>query len=181
MSYLFTSERLGFRTWTKNDQEALYGINSNTKVMRFFPGLLTPEESDAFLTRMQRLYDSHGYCYFATELRSSACFIGFIGLSLQDFDAPFTPFTDIGWRLAPEYWGQGLATEGAKRCLQHGFENHHLNKIHATAPVVNQPSIRVMEKIGMRKDLEFRHPKLTGYPLLETCALYSISKDDLKH
>ena len=72
---------------------------------------------------MKLMFAEYGFCYFAVDELSNYEFIGFIGLSHQDYDVEFTPFIDIGWRLDKNYWGKGFATEGAKRCLAYGF-NH---------------------------------------------------------
>jgi RimJ/RimL family protein N-acetyltransferase len=65
-----------------------------------------------------------------------------------------------------------LATEGAKRCLDYGLQELALEKIIAVAPVINIPSIKVMQKIGMKKVKEFKHPKLIDYTTLVNCVLY---------
>ncbi|WP_224487960.1 GNAT family N-acetyltransferase [Robertkochia flava] len=172
--YLFTSERLGFRTWEARDLDSMHRLTSDKEVMKYFPKVLTRKETSAFISKMQEMYEEYRYCFFPVELKDDATFIGFTGLSLQDFEAPFTPLTDIGWRLAPEHWGKGYATEGATRCLEYGFSTLHLDTIFAIAPAINQPSIRVMEKIGMTRERTFKHPKLKDHPELESCVLYSI-------
>ena len=83
---------------------------------------------------------------------------------------------DIGWRIAKEHWGKGLATEGAKRCLQYGLEELELDMIYSVAPVVNQRSIRVMEKIGMHKAGEFMHPYLENDQRLQRCVYYKLGR-----
>ena len=75
---------------------------------------------------------------------------------------------EIGWRLATAYWGRGLATEGARRVLQHAFSELGLTEIVAFTVPANWPSRRVMEKIGMKHDPaeDFDHPRLPeGHPL----------------
>ncbi|MEM6772576.1 MAG: GNAT family N-acetyltransferase, partial [Bacteroidota bacterium] len=86
----------------------------------------------------------------------------------------FTPCTDIGWRLHPDVWGQGLATEGARACLDFAFGELGLDQVVAVAVKQNAPSIRVMEKLGMEYDLEFIHPALVESPRLSRCVLYTI-------
>ena len=100
--------------------------------------------------------------------------IGFIGLAYQKYESPFTPAIDIGWRLDPGYWGRGLATEGAKASLEYGLKELKLPQIIAVAVEQNLPSIRVMEKIGLKKVGKFKHPKLKEYPDLEACVAYGI-------
>ena len=54
------------------------------------------------------------------------------------------------------------------------FEQIKLKEIIAVAPKINTPSINVMQKIGMQKIKNFKHPLLVDFPELETCVLYAI-------
>jgi RimJ/RimL family protein N-acetyltransferase len=75
---------------------------------------------------------------------------------------------EIGWRLAAAYWGQGLATEGAREVVRYGFESLALNEIVAFTVPGNMRSRRVMEKLGMTHDSadDFDHPDLPeGHPM----------------
>jgi RimJ/RimL family protein N-acetyltransferase len=178
-NYLFKSDRLGFRNWHKNDLENLAAINADMAVMEFFPSTRTHVETKSFIERMQKQYTEKGYCYFAVDTLADDTFIGFIGLSEQNFEANFTPCIDIGWRLARTTWNKGYATEGAKKCLEYGFEKLHLNEIYSIAPVANTKSQRVMMKIGMRKVATFDHPQLLENARLRKCLLYKIHKQAL--
>ena len=170
--YIFTSKRLGFRNWKISDTDRLFEINSNKEAMQFFPSTQTKEQTEAFITKMQNQYAKKEFCYFAVEILETKEFIGFIGLSLQTFESDFTPSIDIGWGLHPNFWHKGFATEGAKRCLDFGFNQLKLEKIIAVAPVINIPSISIMQKIGMNKVQNFKHSLLKEYTQLETCVLY---------
>ena len=178
--YLFTSPRLGFRTWEEDDYPIMTLLNQDDDVMEFFPEKPSEEETYTFVDRMNAMLTQHNFCYFAVDVLESKKLIGFIGLSLKDFLKEFDTFIDIGWRLKKEAWGYGYATEGAKRCLSYGFKDLNLKTIYAVAPVVNQKSIAVMKKIGMTYSKEFRHPLLNDYPYLETCALYKITSEESK-
>ncbi len=172
--YLFRSERLGFRSWMDVDIDALAAINADAAVMEYFPSVKTRKETGEFIERMQREYAQKGFCYFAVERLDNKQLIGFTGMSSQAFAADFTPCVDIGWRLAKDAWGNGYATEGAKRCLQYGFETIGLQKIVAMAPVVNLRSQNVMQKIGMVKVKDFIHPLLLEDERLRDCVLYEV-------
>jgi RimJ/RimL family protein N-acetyltransferase len=58
-----------------------------------------------------------------------APFVGFVGLSISTFEAPFTPCVESGWRLARAFWGQGYATEATRAALEFGFETLGLAEI----------------------------------------------------
>ncbi|MFK7783398.1 GNAT family N-acetyltransferase [Psychroserpens sp.] len=179
-NYLFTSERLGFRNWNKTDLSEFANINSDLEVMEYFPKPLTKKETSDFIDRLQKHYDTHGYNYFATEILETGELIGFIGLAYQEYQTKFTPATDIGWRLKPSSWGNGYATEGAKRCLKFAFEDLNIKHIISVFTEKNTKSENIMKKIGMKKVGAFNHPKLSEYPEFEKCICYEIKKSNWK-
>jgi RimJ/RimL family protein N-acetyltransferase len=102
------------------------------------------------------------------EVIGGAPFIGFIGLSVPSFDAPFMPCVELGYRLAFEHWGHGYATEGSRAAITYGFATAGLQEIVAMATVTNERSRRVMERLGMRRHPvdDFDHPNIVaGHPL----------------
>ena len=172
--YIFKSDRLGFRNWTKEDLTEFTKINADSEVMEYFPNPLTQQETSEFIERLQKHYDKNRYTYFATEIMNTTELIGFVGLAYQEYETEFTPATDIGWRLKKSAWGKGYATEGAKRCLEFAFSELGFEKIVSTCTAGNKKSENVMKKIGMTKKGEFNHPKLTEYPDFEKCIWYEI-------
>jgi RimJ/RimL family protein N-acetyltransferase len=67
------------------------------------------------------LYKEKRYCYFATEIKSTKEFIGFVGLQDVDLNLDFTPATDIGWRLKRATWQREYTTEAAAETIRFGF------------------------------------------------------------
>lgn len=176
--YLFTSERLGFRNWNDSDIEKMAAINNDPDVMEFFPATATYSQTAEFIARMKTMFAEKKYCYFAVDELASGNFCGFIGLCDQNFEASFTPCTDIGWRLDKNYWYKGYATEGAKRCLDYGFRDIQLTNIKATSTLLNVKSIKIMQKLCMKQQLFFNHPRLKGDTRLESCVLYEIGSHE---
>jgi RimJ/RimL family protein N-acetyltransferase len=174
--YLFTSDRLGFRTWTEHDIAPMAAINADVAVMQHFPSTQSKEETINFVERMQQQQSEHGYCYFALDELETGRLIGFTGLAYKDFETDFTPCTDIGWRLASTAWNRGYATEAAKRCLQYGFQHMGLKEIVSMAPLANVKSITVMQKAGMHFIKTFQHPLLLNNERLRDCALYGLGQ-----
>lgn len=168
--------RLILRNWTPADHDPMSAISGDPLVMRHFPAVLTRQETAAFIRRASDLYHKKGYTYFATEHRETGDMIGFIGLSDQTYKSPFTPATDIGWRLSTKYWGRGLATEGARACLEYAFAKANLKEVISVAVADNLPSIRVMEKIGLERWGAFDHPALLKYETLKRCVVYGVRK-----
>lgn len=176
-TYLFKSDRLGFRTWSEHDIVQLTIINADEKVMHYFPDTETAHQTRRFVERMQVHYQEKGYCYFPVDRLDTNQFIGFIGISTQTWPSAYSSFIDIGWRLSAQQWQLGFASEGAKRCLDYAFTDLHINQIHAIAPKINNPSIAVMKKIGMTFLEEFDHPFLTEHPQIQKCVRYTTSND----
>jgi RimJ/RimL family protein N-acetyltransferase len=100
-------------------------------------------------------------------------------LAVPDFSAGFTPCVEIGWRLAPEYWGHGLATEGAREAMRDGFESQGLTGIVSFTVPMNVRSVRVMERLGMARDQDgdFEHPKLPEGHALRHQVLYRLDRE----
>ena len=164
MSDLETA-RLRLRRWRESDREPFYRMNSDPRVMEFFPACLTREESDALIARSEAHFDAHGFGPCAAELRATGELAGFIGLMIPQFESWFTPCVEIGWRLAAEFWNQGLATEGAQELLRLAFGPLGLREIVSFTVPANLRSRRVMEKLGLVYDGEFDHPRLPeGHP-----------------
>ena len=95
-----TTDRLLLRRWRDSDRLPFQAMNADPRVMEFMPSLLSPDESDALVDRAQAHFDRHGYGSFAAELIENHSFIGFIGLSIPNFDAPFMPAAAIA-RIIP--------------------------------------------------------------------------------
>jgi len=168
MTESLTTGRLLLRRWRDADRQPFQKLNADPQVMEFMPRQLSPELSDAMIVRIEQHFDRHGFGLFAAELIAEKAFVGFIGLSVPAFDAPFMPAVEIGWRLAAGYWGQGLATEGARAVVHHAFETAGLTSLVSFTVPQNLRSRRVMEKLGMAHDPgdDFDHPRLPkGHPL----------------
>jgi RimJ/RimL family protein N-acetyltransferase len=162
------TERLILRAWRPDDLPAFSALNADPEVMRFLPKLLTREESDARVEAICQHFQRHGFGLWAVEAPGIASLIGFTGLSVPTFEAPFMPCVEIGWRLARRAWGHGYATEAARAALQFGFQELGLKSIVSYTVPENVRSWRVMERLGMTHDPanDFEHPLLpVGHPL----------------
>jgi ribosomal-protein-alanine N-acetyltransferase len=181
MQETLTTDRLFLRRWREADRLPFQAMNADPPVMEFFPGVLSGPESDGLVDRIERHFEQYGFGPFAAELLESKRFIGYIGLAVPQFDAPFMhepgsartadgrwDGAEIGWRLAADFWGRGLATEGARAVLSYAVERLAIPSIVSFAATQNRRSRRVMKKIGLVHDPagDFDHPSLAeGHPL----------------
>ena len=176
------TSRLSFEPIASHHAPLLHRLNADPHLMRYFPAVLRVDETDAFIARIIDHRVRHGFGLEAAFLSATGAFTGFIGLLCAEFDAPFTPAVEIGWRLAPEFWGQGLAPEAARAALVSGFEELGLGEIVSFTASANASSIRGMEKIGMRHDPQgdFDHPALADNDRLRAHVLYRITAREFR-
>ena len=170
------TERLLLRGWSAEDRVAFAAINSDPQVMEFLGKPLSCEESDAFADRIEAKFEQRGFGLWAVEVVGVAPFIGFVGLNVPVFDAPFMPAVEIGWRLDPAFWGCGYATEAARAVLEFGIDVVGLDEIVAFTAASNERSRGVMERLGMLRDPhdDFEHPLVECEGPLRAHVLYRI-------
>jgi len=106
---MIETERLILRRWRAEDRVPFAALNASAEVCEFLPKQLTREESDAFAERIDDHFEGRGFGLFAVERKDSSAFIGFTGLAVPRFEAPFMPAVEIGWRLDHAHWGEGFA------------------------------------------------------------------------
>ena len=153
-------ERIVLRNWQTSDLAAYSAMNRDPEVMQYFPGLMSPEQSQASMNRMRAGIEQRGWGLWAVEVDGE--FAGLTGLAVPGFEAAFTPCVEIGWRLRREYWGRGIAFSAAHRAVEFGFDTLHLNEIVSFTATDNARSRRLMERLGFSRDLggDFDHPNI---------------------
>ena len=171
------TSRLKLRQWEMNDQPVFAEINADPVVMKYFPNTLTENESNEMSNKIQSLLSEHGWGFWAVEIKKERKFIGFVGLHKPIAKLPFSPCTEVGWRLAKKYWGKGYATEAANIALKVAFEQLNLDKIYSFTSVGNSKSIAVMKRLYMvDSKLNFMHPSIPDSHDLQEHVLYSITQ-----
>jgi RimJ/RimL family protein N-acetyltransferase len=146
--------------------------------MRYFPAPLDRAASDALVEGARAAIAERGWGQWAVEVVGGAPFVGFVGLNEPSFEAHFTPAVEVGWRLARAHWGHGYATEAARAASAFGLEALALPEIVSFTAVANEPSRRVMERIGMTHDPadDFDHPGLPAGDPLRRHVLYRLRR-----
>ena len=151
---ILETPRLIVRRWLPDDVERMRPLATDPRVLRYI-GDGRPWSDD----RLRRFVrggieqaKSRGWVLWPLVHKADELMIGFCG-----FDAGFPPDVEIGWRLLPEYWGRGLATEAARAVLDYGFRTFHFPRVISVAQPANVASVRIMEKLGLRFDRRFVH------------------------
>lgn len=178
MSATHLTERLVLRRWRDADLAPFAALNADPQVMRHFPDVLSRQQSDVLVARLESHHDSYGFGLWAVERRDNGSLIGFTGLQHVPFDAPFTPAVEVGWRLARPAWGHGFATEAARESLRVAFIDLELDEVVAMTVPANVRSLAVMERIGMLRSEadDFDHPRMLPGSPLRRHVLYRIAR-----
>ncbi len=176
------TDRLLIRNWRDEDIDLFHEINSDPKVMEFFPSRRDRQQALEVMQTIQRRIAETGYGFFALESKADGVPIGFGGLAIAGIE-PLMPAdtVEVGWRLATRYWGKGYASEAGSALLRVGFAERGLEEIVAFAVTANRRSTAVMERIGMAHDpdRDFDHPRVPdSHPHLRRHVLYAVTADE---
>jgi RimJ/RimL family protein N-acetyltransferase len=147
------TERLQFRPATPEDLEALGAIQNLPEVAYWLPS--APGSQADYLLRMGR----EGLLPRTLVLERDGAVIGELYLHLRAgwaqrevADRATGSEADIGWGLHPAQQGHGYATEAARELVRLCFEDLGVRRVVAGAFADNAASVRVMERLGMRRE-----------------------------
>ena len=171
--------RLLLRQWKESDLDKWLEMNANPEVRKHFPTINTAEQSRGEAARIGAGITQRGWGMWALEIPGVIPFAGFVGLNPPAYPAPWQPAVEIGWRLAPEAWHQGYATEAAAASLQFAFNVLELPQVIALSVTSNTPSHNVMIRLGMVRDInaDFVHPRVPEDWPLKMHIVHRISRE----
>ena len=175
-----TTERLLLRSWRPSDRAPFARLNADPEVVRFISDGVpfTRADSDALLDAIEAHWQEHGFGLWCAAPREDpdGC-LGFVGLAVPAFLPAVLPAVEVGWRLARPVWGRGLATEAARASLRHAFAELGLEAVISIIDPLNERSIRVAHKLGMRRGADHLHPRtgrrLSAYEIFSHDAAFS--------
>src|SRR6266516_4500348 len=156
---ILETPRLILRPFDEKDVDRMSELMVNPDFMRFSLGPKTREQTAAFLENVIGWHRAGLPSPFAVVIRSDGALVGYCGFLHQEVDGEKE--IEIGYRLHPDYWNKGIATEGARAVRDHAFRDLKLPRVISLIHYDNIPSRRVAEKIGMtfEKEILFR-----GFP-----------------
>ena len=147
------TERLQIRPLTPDDLDALHAaLDGHPDVWRFDPGYPRTREQRAAELRYRILqYERDHYGMLAVCLKATGKLIGYCGLQLYLLPSqPYaTPEVELFYKLARDFWGQGLATEACRRMIDHAFDTLRLRRIVTVTHKDNSNSIALLKRLGM--------------------------------
>ncbi|MFN8145824.1 MAG: GNAT family N-acetyltransferase [Candidatus Nanopelagicales bacterium] len=144
---ILTTERLTLRTFRESDLDAYYALNTHPDVYRWLGGEpLSREDSDAIAEWANEAYEEQGYGLLAVERTADGVFLGMTGIHHQE---SFPDDVEAAWRLHPDHWGHGYATEAARAWVDHGFSAYALPRVISVTDHDNLRSQAVMRRLGL--------------------------------
>ncbi|HEY3949970.1 GNAT family N-acetyltransferase [Phenylobacterium sp.] len=173
---MIETERLILRTWSDADREPYAALNADPRVGDWLGGVRTKAQTDAAIDRFNAGIARSGYGFFAAERKADGRLVGMIGVDrFAPGEMPFGEAVEMAWRLSPDSWGAGLASEGAAAVLAWSWARVDDPEIVAITAQANLRSQAVMRRIGMTPDptRAFDHPKLAADHPLRRHVLFS--------
>ncbi len=165
---ILQTARLILRSFQPQDLDLLAELMANPEFMRFSLGVYSREQTAAFLDKVLFWQSSGLPSQFAVISPADDRLIGYCGFFHQHVDE--TNEIEIGYRLHPDYWNRGLATEAVQAVRNHAFRDLKLSRVISLIHPDNIPSRRVAEKNGMKVE---RETVFRGFPTL----VFSITRE----
>lgn len=145
------SARLDLTPVRPSHLDSLAAVFAKEEVWRFpFGRGLTHEETAQFVESQVEHWDTVGFGLWVATVHGADTPIGFVGLSVPEFLPEVLPAVEVGWRLDPDAWGHGYATEAAHVAVACAFGSLKLDQVISLPQIDNPPSVKVAERIGMR-------------------------------
>jgi RimJ/RimL family protein N-acetyltransferase len=148
--------RLSLHPLVEDDAEDLAALHADVDVMRGSSGVARPRSrraSEEWLRRTLSVSGTGGWETFRVGDRITGAFLGRCGLRPEEGSSE----TELAYAFSRHVWGRGIATEAASAVVGHGFDSG-LKRIVACALAENPASVRVLEKVGMRRVREETTP-----------------------
>ena len=162
------TERLTFRYFNSKDFKLTEALNNDPEVMKYVGGVKNQQELEESFQKYLNYHEQYpGYGYWAAFHKNDKAFVGMYLVKVMDK----TSDTEIGYLLRQQYWGQGLASEGARELNQYSIENMESTVLAAITDPENKGSRHVLEKAGF-KFVRYGEFKDT------TCAYYRMHCDE---
>jgi ribosomal-protein-alanine N-acetyltransferase len=144
--------------------DAVAPMLADPRVGATMGGVVDREQVAEQLVRFDDAWESNGFGYWMWFDAATGAPVGRGGLGRAEFDG--RPEVELGWLVAPERWGEGLATEMGGAAVEVAFETLGLDDVVAFTMTTNLASRRVMEKLG------FTYEKTAPYKVYGDHALY---------
>jgi [ribosomal protein S5]-alanine N-acetyltransferase len=143
--------RLRLRPFAESDADAIYVLQSNARVLRYWdsPPWTERSRADAFLAACRKMEEEGSGARFAIETLDNNAFVGWCSMFRWN---PVYRSLGIGYCFEEPVWGRGYATEAVCAMLQWAYATLDLNRVEAELDTRNAASSRVLEKLGFLRE-----------------------------
>lgn len=143
------TERLELKPFTREDADLVLRLVNEPAFLRYIGdrGVRSLDDAKRYIADGPVAgYARFGYGLMRVERKSDGATVGMCGVLKRDA----LPDPDIGFSFLPEHWSQGYALESARAVMRHAREILGLGRIVAITTQDNEPSMRLLEKLGFR-------------------------------
>jgi ribosomal-protein-alanine N-acetyltransferase len=156
------------------DGDSLFAYIGDPAVVEFMrPETRTREQVDGAILDFQSNFANKTGIRWAIARKDGDLIVGDLGFRLDalNLSAP------LGYRLAPTFWGRGIATRAVREVVGYGFDMLRLKRIEATVNVANERSIRLLERVGFQREGRLRQYRLARGAFYDSY-MYSLLASD---
>jgi len=163
--FYLETERLFLSPWTEADRETLIALYADPLASRDFGRTLRREESEKTFEKYRAAFSNYGFTRWKLTLKDGT-FIGTTGLMRVIDHQALGTHDEIGWRLLPEFWGKGYATEAASAAQEDAHNRCGIRGIITYTSPDNTASAAVMKRLGYirtpDRDFSAHYPSVVG-------------------
>jgi RimJ/RimL family protein N-acetyltransferase len=159
--------RLRLRPFTEADTDAIFALQSNVGVLRYWdaPPWKDRAQAERFIAVCGQIEQEATGARLAVERAADGVFIGWCSLNTWN---PEFRSARLGYCFNDAAWGQGFATEAAGALLQWAFDTLDLNRVQAETDTRNTASSRVLEKLGFVREGRLREDCIVDGDISDT-------------
>ncbi|NEQ20689.1 MAG: GNAT family N-acetyltransferase [Microcoleus sp. SIO2G3] len=160
MTGVLETTRLQLRPCQIEDVQLVHTLWTNDYVRYFLfdNRVISPDEARSFVEDSLANFEQYGYGLWLVFERNLNHFVGFAGFLRLEEGTP-----SLIYGVHPDRWGYGYATEAGSAVLSYALEKLAIPKVRADVDEPNIVSVRVLEKLGMRRT---GRDVVNGHPLL---------------
>jgi len=151
------TDRLIIKEYQPEYSNIAHKVFSDPQTMAFWPAPFTVEETKKWIERSIESYRENGFGRYAIFSKETNLLIGDCGI--LKLETANTLVHDLGYIIHIPYWNSGLGFEAAKAIMNYGFNELKIERLYANMPYNHDASIKLAEKLGMKRIKEFNNSK----------------------
>lgn len=168
--------RLRLRPVDERDEQPLFELHSNPRVMRYWdsPPWTDPARAARFVVACRHMAEAGTGARVAVDHASDDTLLGWCGL--VEWDHNHRSAT-LGYCFTEPAWGHGYATESARALLTWGFDTLDLNRVQAEVDTRHRASARVLQKLGFEREGTLREDCIVDGEVSDTWVFGLLRRD----